>query len=391
MSAPDRSYPSSLRAQRSPADSLATPRLSLCLIAKDEARQIERCLASVRDVVDELIVVDTGSRDATPAIAAALGAHVSSAPWSDDFAAARNASLARATGDWVLVLDADEALTTAPDRARALLIAFARRAAACGPLPRAGRIAIHSIGDPDADGVVSITRFFPRRANIHFRGRVHEQLVDEDRAAAPLSASDLDIAAAHTGYAAATLADRHKLARNIALGELAVRDEPDDGYLWYQLGRARALAADLSGALADFERALARCPDGAPWGPSLVEAAAYALRGAGHSQRALALVEALLATVPDRPDTWFLAALCAADTGAFERAEFGYRRCLELGPQPPGPVESSPSAATWAPAHNLGVLCEVLGRQREALEWYERALELRPGHAASREGLERVA
>lgn len=358
----------------------ATARLSLCLIARDEARHLESCLRSVQDVVDELVVVDTGSTDATPAIAAACGAQVSSFAWCDDFAAARNASIERATGDWILVLDADEELRTAPEEARTALLALAQNGSA-------GRVAIESVGPAGAEGVVQITRFFPRLESVRYDGRVHEQLADDGL---PLVTQALPLRIGHVGYSADSMQDRHKLARNTRLLELALRDAPDDGYLWYQLGRTRALASDMTSALSDFQRALNLCQDDAPWGPCLVEAAGYALRGAGHSEQALALVEAFRCTSPERPDTLFLAALCAADMGRFDEAEVGYRRCLELGPAPPGPVDSSPGAGSWAPAHNLAVLCELLGRVDEARGWYARALELRPAHAPSREGLERV-
>ncbi len=85
-------------------------RLSLCMIVKDEAEMLPECLASVQGVVDEIVIVDTGSTDDTVAIAHAAGAKVVHEPWQNDFARARNAALAHATGDYVLQLDADERL-----------------------------------------------------------------------------------------------------------------------------------------------------------------------------------------------------------------------------------------------------------------------------------------
>ena len=77
-------------------------RISLCMIVRDEAENLERCLRSVAGVVDELCVLDTGSTDGTIELARRLGARVSSAPWTQDFSAARNASVALASGDWIL-------------------------------------------------------------------------------------------------------------------------------------------------------------------------------------------------------------------------------------------------------------------------------------------------
>jgi tetratricopeptide (TPR) repeat protein len=86
------------------------PTLSLAMIVKNEAPVLGHCLASVRDLVDEIVVVDTGSTDDTVAIAEAHGARIGHFPWRDDFAAARNESLGLCGGDWVLLLDADEAI-----------------------------------------------------------------------------------------------------------------------------------------------------------------------------------------------------------------------------------------------------------------------------------------
>src|SRR3990172_8112519 len=84
------------------------PRVSLCMIVRDEAAMLPAFLESARGSWDELLAVDTGSTDATPELLTAAGATVLHRPWDDDFAAARNFGLERASGDWVLVLDADE-------------------------------------------------------------------------------------------------------------------------------------------------------------------------------------------------------------------------------------------------------------------------------------------
>jgi glycosyltransferase involved in cell wall biosynthesis len=84
--------------------------LSLCMIVKNEAQNLGRCLASAQAWADEIIVVDTGSSDETVAIAESFGAKVDYFEWCNDFAAARNYSLSLATGEWILVLDADQEL-----------------------------------------------------------------------------------------------------------------------------------------------------------------------------------------------------------------------------------------------------------------------------------------
>ena len=85
--------------------------VSLCMIVKDEARFLAGCLSSVGSLADDIVIADTGSTDGTVEIAQAAGARVLRVAWTNDFAAARNAVLQHATGDFVLVLDADERLT----------------------------------------------------------------------------------------------------------------------------------------------------------------------------------------------------------------------------------------------------------------------------------------
>src|SRR5204863_5400745 len=92
----------------SSAEPDALPRLSLCMIVKNEERFLRNCLESVKDIVDEMVIVDTGSTDSTLDIAREYGAKVIPHVWKDDFSEARNVSLDHATGDWALWLDADE-------------------------------------------------------------------------------------------------------------------------------------------------------------------------------------------------------------------------------------------------------------------------------------------
>lgn len=86
------------------------PLISLCMIVKNEADNLNQCLKSVRGIADEIIVVDTGSTDSTLQIALSFGAKVVHYTWNGDFAAARNAGLQQAHGQWILILDGDEEL-----------------------------------------------------------------------------------------------------------------------------------------------------------------------------------------------------------------------------------------------------------------------------------------
>jgi len=144
--------------------------LSLCMIVKNEARNLGRCLDSVEGLAGELIVVDTGSTDETPAIAAGRGAKVVPFDFTTvDFAAARNQAISRASGRWVLMLDADETLEPA---SRPLVEQFVALD------ENAGYYAERLNHGPEGgqSNVDYVVRLFPNRPDYRYRGRVHETI-----------------------------------------------------------------------------------------------------------------------------------------------------------------------------------------------------------------------
>jgi glycosyltransferase involved in cell wall biosynthesis len=144
--------------------------LSLCMIVRNEECNLRRCLDSVRGLAGELIVVDTGSTDATPAIAAGYGAEVIPFDFTVvDFAAARNRAIAGATGSWILMLDADETLDPAGAPLIEELVAGGKNAGYF--LERHNRWPESSTSTTDY-----VVRLFPNRPNHRYRGRVHETI-----------------------------------------------------------------------------------------------------------------------------------------------------------------------------------------------------------------------
>ncbi len=351
------------------------------MIVRDEQDNLPRCLRSVKDVVDEMCVVDTGSQDRTREVASALGARVVDRPWDDHFAEARNASLDLAGGDWILVLDADEELVTPGARS-----ALERFAAEGGP--RLGRILVENVDPTEGTlGQAFLTRFFPRDPAVRYAGRVHEQVGCADR---PVARADTGLVVRHHGYAADAIARRDKLARNARLLGAALEEDRHDAYLHYQLARTQALAARHEECWRACRTAIELAPRDVPWLAHLVETGAYALRALGRSEEALRLVDDIVGRYPERADTCFLRALLEMDLGRLDDAQRGFRRCLELEGRAPVGGESAPAASTYAPAYNLAVMFEVLGLFGEARAWYERALAYQPSHAPSLAGLARI-
>ena len=299
--------------------------LALVMIVRDEARCLRRCLESARPFVDEMIVVYTGSTDATVEIAQSAGARVEHFVWCDDFSAARNASLQHSDADWNLILDADNWLVSAP----ALMDKTALRAR-----DFIGAVLIESGFAGSSGEEVSAAfeaRLLPR--GIRYEGRIHEQ------PASSLPRRRVDITLGHDGYQPAQLT--RKGDRNETLLMQALHADAGNTYLWYQLAREYQVANRADAALIAFTEAL-RLSDGEePYRHSLVVRALQTMTTAGALDQALVLADIERATWSNSPDFHFsIGALyleCASQDQAnalgrwLPLAETAWRRCLEIG------------------------------------------------------------
>ena len=155
-------------------------KISLCLIARDEEQMLPGALESVYGAVDEIIVVDTGSSDKTKEVAKSAGALVVDHFWQDDFSAARNQALSHATGDWILVLDADERL--APGSSTAIREGVEKDSFDCGLLPLFNASRLNATiaevleGDAQLGEPVLLPRLFRRSLDLKWEGVVHENV-----------------------------------------------------------------------------------------------------------------------------------------------------------------------------------------------------------------------
>jgi tetratricopeptide (TPR) repeat protein len=206
------------------------PRLSVCMIVKNEERFLGQCLASVRDIADELIIIDTGSTDRTVEIAREHGAQVGHFEWCNDFAAARNASIAPATGDWILFLDADEELS--PAEKKSLPYLMSQQGISLYRLP-----IIDSHRGEESKSYVP--RLFINPPGLQFVGCIHEGVITHIELIAEkwnVSSDFGELKIIHHGYAPEILLERDKVNRNHELLLQAIRDYPKEAYFYMQLG-----------------------------------------------------------------------------------------------------------------------------------------------------------
>lgn len=209
--------------------------LSACVIARNEAERIARCIGSVLPAVDEVVVYDTGSTDDTPGVASAAGATVVTGSWPGSFAEARNAALGHCRGDWVLSIDADEQLVCAEP---ALLRDRLQRI----PEGVLGlQVSIHNrTGSGNDSGYLHTADRLFRRRSCRWKGRLHEQLVDAVDGTFPPVQPVEEVSLTHDGYLHQVEMDRGKAARNLELARAEVHDPSfgDRGLALVWLGRA---------------------------------------------------------------------------------------------------------------------------------------------------------
>lgn len=343
------------------------------MIVRDEESVLPGTLARLAPPVDEIVVVDTGSRDATREIARRAGARVLEEPWCEDFAAARNAALAAARGRWCLMLDADERVDTATWGSLAAFLRAGDRSL--------GRITITS---ETAEGLVheSIVRLCRNDGRARYEGRIHEQL------AAPGRVGDSGLECRHEGYGDAALAGKDKIARNLRLLRRALEDAPGDSYLRYQLGRTlwRSERRDQrTEALQHLRSAVAEAPAEAIWAVGALRDLGYALRESGDRDEALALVRRGRAAHPRFTDLAFLEGLLHLDRGDAPSMVRAFQECLRLGET--RRYTSVDGVGSYRAHHNLGLFRELGGDASGARVHYEAALAAAPGFAPSRERL----
>ncbi len=219
--------------------------LSAALIVRDEEAVLADCLRSIRDVVDEIVIVDTGSTDRSKQIALEFGARLFERPWADDFSAPRNEALSRSRGRFALYIDADERLA---------------------PVSRSAVEAL--LGD---DSVVCYTVLFqPQRGytpyreyriflndpRIRFRGAIHETMLPGIQAVAAadgLTIASSPLAIEHVGYDGD---QQRKHRRNLPLLRARLAENPQHVFSWHHLGRTLAALGDEDGAAAAWRRGI---------------------------------------------------------------------------------------------------------------------------------------
>ena len=362
--------------------------LSICIITKNEEKNIARCLQCLSPYDFEIIVADTGSSDRTREVAQKYTKHVYDYTWCDDFAAAKNFAISKATNPYVMVLDSDEFLEHID--LQKLKQQITEHSEAVGRIFRKNVFTRNGIHQ---ENVEWINRIF-MKDRFCYEGRIHEQVTALNRQ--KYETYQAPVVIRHTGYDLPEEERKKKAERNIVLlqkelrrleveaflpGEEEKADEnvlgrPEQNeqlpYILYQLGKSYYMAQDYSAACDYFSRGLSYDLDPKlEYVIDMVETYGYALLNSGQTQTAL-FFENIYDEFGNSADFQFLMGLIYMNNARYEEAvqEFlkavRHKECRNQGTN------------SYAAYYNVGVIYECLGNHVRAREYYQKCGEYEP-------------
>ncbi len=348
------------------------PALSLCMIVRDEEKDLPRCLDSVKGVVDEIVIVDTGSTDRTREIARTYTEQVFSSPWKEDFSTARNESLQHASGDWILQLDADEWFEKT-DAAK-IGSAIVRTA------PEVSHLFLERINlkkDGKIGTRLSLPRIFRNNRGGHFEGRIHEQLIINGKG------KHLGLRFLHDGYGRYDDREGEKYLRNCRMIKREIETDPENPFHYHNLclslnglgQEAQAIEAGRRAVMLARKKKIH---------PRYLLQTCYATASLhflkGEMDAAQSLAEFALSIASDHPDAWYLLTLIAANHGPNEECLRAGQHFLSLLEKRKGrriiePVPVYTDGRDYNVMAMIGGACYRLGNRSEGDVWLIRAIE----------------
>ena len=351
--------------------------ISVCIIAKNEEQYIEECLRRLALYDWEIVVVDTGSTDRTVEIARKYTPNIFHFDWVNDFSAARNYSISKASNDYILVVDCDEYLE-ADDKTHEIIQHLTEQISSVqiGMLNRFSPSAdLDSSPAMSAATEVSsplvkehIARFFHKKYT-HYEGTIHEQLasLQGDR---PEFVS-IPLSFYHVGYSTTKLKEE-KANRNISMLETELKMNPASPYILFQLGQSYFGLSDYERALPYFEKALALdVNEQEEYVQTMVESYGYCLLYLKQYTKALGL-EGIYSIFAKSADFVFLMGLIYMNNALFGRAIEEFQKAVTISEYAVEGVNS------YKAYYNAGVIFECMGNETDAIDCYKKCGDYAP-------------
>lgn len=348
--------------------------LTLTMIVKNEEVFLAQCLESVKNVVDDMIIVDTGSSDRTVAIAREYGATVIEIAWPNDFAKARNVGLEQVKTPWVLVMDADEVLVE--DDIAQLTSELH------DPKADAYNLRIVSLTNK-ADQISEsyVTRLFRSHPKVRFSGAIHEQIIPSLQ---PLKfrVGPLNVRLIHYGYMDGVSQERDKGTRNRLLLEDAVKKEPDSYYLHWQLCQTYLGLGMGPEAIREGKKTLALLSVTEPLWPLAQISLAKAYLITKQPKKALRILQETFLAHPRYTDARYMEGLIYRSLNDFVQAKKAFEDCLSLG-EPEGFLFTETGVGGFKSLFQLAQVLINLNEPKQAAATILMAIKIQPGFRES--------
>lgn len=335
--------------------------ISICIIAKNEEKHMSNFLSSIVEHMGtypyEIILVDTGSTDATVTIAKEYTSNIFHFDWINDFSAARNFSIKCAHNDWILVLDCDEYLTDIDTTSLHLMIK--QYPQHVGMLTRRNHYLLNGSDSVHTD---LVERFFNKKT-YHYEAIIHERVCPIDKSL-QMSRVSLPITVEHSGYIGTLEELTAKADRNIELLLKELANSPLDPYLHFQLGQSYNLMQDKEKACYHYRIGMEQSPNPAlEYVQMMALGYGYSLIDLGLYKEALQL-ESVYENFCQTADFVCLMGIVYLRNGLLEQSvdEFCKATTMEISH-----VEG---ANSFIPTYNLGCINEVLGNTDDAIALY---------------------
>lgn len=334
--------------------------ISVCIIAKNEEQNIEKCLKPLRKYDWEIIVVDTGSTDRTKEIAGKYADKVLDFVWCDDFSAARNYSIEQASNDTILVIDSDEYLMDIDTEA--LLRLAEQKSTSVGLLSRENH---YQMNGTDSVYVDLVERFFSRKY-YHYEGIIHEQVHLREPECYAYETYQIPLILNHSGYNGSEEALQEKALRNISLLQKDLEAHPDNPYTYFQIGQAYNMIHDDENACVYYGKGLSYDVDpAAEYVQMMVIGYGYALLHLNRAEEALGL-SGIYDAFAVSADFFTLMGLIYLRNGQYMKALLEFVKALSCDN---AHVVGSNS---FIPSYNVGLINEMMGDKEAALMHYRK-------------------